>query len=296
MNKKITLLLIVFLFSTFATFSQKTENSKNLLWEISGKDLKTSSYVFGTMHMMPKKDFFYPNQFMEKFYSCEVLVMEINMDLSLKEQLALAPKVKYPEGKTLKDYMAEEDYNKYRAFFTDTMGLKASKLNTYEKLKPFFAYSLILKKLLPGKMVMFEPKLSKMAKKKKMEIYGLETIDFQMDMVGSISIEEQVEMFLIPEDASKTNNLVTEFFKTTEIYKTQDIEGMMEMTEEEADGNEQFIKTFLTDRNKDWIPKIEKLIANKPTFIAVGAAHLGGEFGVLNLLREAGYTVTAVID
>jgi len=294
MNKKIIILLVIFLFSTVAIFSQKVENSNNLLWQISGENLETPSYIFGTMHMMPKKDFFYPNRFKEKFNSCEVLVMEIDLDISLKEQLALAPKIMYPNGGTLKDYMQEEDYNKYRIFYIDSMDFSKKKLTKYEKIRPFFAYSLILKKLLPGKMVLYEPKLSKMAKKRKMEIYGLETLDFQMSMVDDIPIEEQVEMFLIPEEASKTNNVVTEFYKTVEIYHKQDIDGMAEMTEEEAGENEKFIKAFLTDRNKDWIPKIEKLIANKPTFIAVGAAHLGGDLGVLNLLREAGYTVTAV--
>jgi len=265
MNKKIIVLLAIFLFSTVATFSQKIENSNNLLWQISGKNIEKPSYIFGTMHMMPQKDFFYPNQFKEKFNSCQVLVMEIDMDI-----------------------------NKYRVFFTDTMGLKKKKLTKFEKIRPFFAYSLILKKLLPGKIAMFEPKLNKMAKKKKMDIYGLETLDFQMNMVEDISIEEQVEMFLISEDASKTNNLVTEFFETVDMYKKQNIDGMTEMTEEESGENEEFTKTFLTDRNENWIPKIEKLISNKPTFIAVGAAHLGGDLGVLNLLREAGYTVTAV--
>lgn len=294
MNKKIIVLLAIFLFSTVATFSQKIENSNNLLWQISGKNIEKPSYIFGTMHMMPQKDFFYPNQFKEKFNSCQVLVMEIDMDISIKEQLALLPKVMYPDKKTLKDYMDEDDYNKYRVFFTDTMGLKKKKLTKFEKIRPFFAYSLILKKLLPGKIAMFEPKLNKMAKKKKMDIYGLETLDFQMNMVEDISIEEQVEMFLISEDASKTNNLVTEFFETVDMYKKQNIDGMTEMTEEESGENEEFTKTFLTDRNENWIPKIEKLISNKPTFIAVGAAHLGGDLGVLNLLREAGYTVTAV--
>ncbi len=294
MKKNIISILVVFLLFSLNAFSQKTENSKNLLWEISGKDLKTSSYIVGTMHMMPKKDFFFPNKLEEKFNSCKVLVVEANMDMGLKDQLALASKVKYPEGKTLQNYMTEEEYKSYRNFFIETMGLKEKKLNKYENLKPFYAYSLILKSLLDGKMVMYEPKLSKMAKKKKMDIVGLETIEFQMDMVEDISIEDQVEMFLIPKDVNKDKNLITDFNSTVEIYKNQDIEKMLEMNEEEAAGNEEFIQTFLIDRNKDWIPKIEKQISEQATFIAVGAAHLGGDFGVLNLLREAGYTVKPV--
>jgi len=52
-------------------------------------------------------------------------------------------------------------------------------------------------------------------------------------------------------------------------------------------------KTMIDDRNKDWVPKIEKMLKEKRTFfITVGAAHLVGPGGVPNLLRQDGYHVT----
>ena len=53
---------------------------------------------------------------------------------------------------------------------------------------------------------------------------------------------------------------------------------------------------MLSGRNKDWIPKMEKMMADKPSFFGVGAMHLGGKNGVINLLKEAGYTVEAVAN
>jgi hypothetical protein len=55
-----------------------------------------------------------------------------------------------------------------------------------------------------------------------------------------------------------------------------------------------FMENFLTQRNKNWIPVIEKLISSQKTFIAVGAGHLPGEFGVIELLRKKGFQVEAV--
>jgi uncharacterized protein YbaP (TraB family) len=55
-----------------------------------------------------------------------------------------------------------------------------------------------------------------------------------------------------------------------------------------------FYSNFIVKRNQKWIPIISDLILKNSTFIAVGAAHLPGEEGVLNLLRKAGYTITPV--
>lgn len=51
---------------------------------------------------------------------------------------------------------------------------------------------------------------------------------------------------------------------------------------------------LIYNRNADWLKKMPALMAQKPTFFAVGAGHLPGERGVLNLLRKAGYTVEGV--
>jgi uncharacterized protein YbaP (TraB family) len=66
------------------------------------------------------------------------------------------------------------------------------------------------------------------------------------------------------------------------------------MTISEEGNFEQFEDVFLNHRNESWIPEIEKLVKLQPTFIAVGAAHLGGEKGVLNLLRQKGYSIEPI--
>jgi uncharacterized protein YbaP (TraB family) len=62
----------------------------------------------------------------------------------------------------------------------------------------------------------------------------------------------------------------------------------------EAELSPEFNANFLVKRNQNWIPQISKMVQEKPIFIAVGAGHLPGEQGVLKLLQEAGYTITAV--
>jgi hypothetical protein len=78
-----------------------------------------------------------------------------------------------------------------------------------------------------------------------------------------------------------------------QLYKDQDIEGMQRQASEDPEiaGFEQIL---LINRNRNWIPVMERMMAEKPTFFAVGAGHLGGANGVLQLLKTAGYTVEPI--
>lgn len=121
-----------------------------------------------------------------------------------------------------------------------------------------------------------------------MTFEALETLDFQFQIFESISIEEQIEMMF--EEKNKNINPVEIYNKMLTFYKEQNLDSLLKMTLED-DLMKKLEDKALTGRNKDWIPKIEKIVNDKPAFIAVGAAHLPGETGVINLLREQGYTV-----
>ena len=83
--------------------------------------------------------------------------------------------------------------------------------------------------------------------------------------------------------------------KMLAIYEEEDIEGMLEiMDESENKISSDFNDILLNDRNANWIPVIEKVSKEIPTFYAVGARHLAGDNGVIKLLRKKGYTVEAV--
>jgi len=75
-------------------------------------------------------------------------------------------------------------------------------------------------------------------------------------------------------------------------YKTQNLAALTASFEEDED---QTLKVKLVDkRNSNWIPKLKSLMQNKSCFVAVGAGHLGGENGLINLLKKQGYTVEPI--
>jgi uncharacterized protein YbaP (TraB family) len=264
-----------------------TNSFAQLLYKIEGNNLNSVSYIYGTIHIMPKKDFEISKSIQSSFNACQVLAMEVDLNMDFKTQLEAAQQSFLPEGKTIADLASADDVNKVKQFCIDSMHWKESKYEKMSRLKPFFLSSVILQELI-GKSKSFEKEFNNLAKKKKMTTIGLETLQFQMNMVNTVSNEEQMKMLL---QGLSTNN--SEFNKMLAAYLRQDLTGLGNLMND-AELSPEFNENLLLQRNRNWIPIISKLISEKPTFIAVGAGHLPGEKGVLNLLREAGYTVTPV--
>ena len=129
-----------------------------------------------------------------------------------------------------------------------------------------------------------------MAKKKP--VLGLETVASQVSVLDSTPIDKQArDLYEMALDPQKR---IQDFKSLIGVYKMQDAEKLFLHSTSELSSDKEFQTKLLDDRNKAWIPKIESAIKVSPTFIAVGAAHLGGKVGVVNLLRSKGYTVRPI--
>lgn len=286
--------------SRASTSFEPIPNEKSLLWEVSGNGLKKTSYIYGTIHLIPKADFFITKKTLAALQQAEKVTFEINMK-DMNNPLALfgiLSKTMMPNGKRLREFISEEDYTLVKAK-CDSLGLPLSMM---ERVKPIFI-SIMLdsggesmqtmgKK--ESKTTGYEMEFQKIAEKQKKEFGGLETIEFQMGIFDSIPLVVQAEMLV--KSVKKTSENGNELAELIKIYKTQDIDAMSRLAlSGEESGSEPEMQNFeriiLSKRNRAWIPKMMKQMNEKSTFFAVGAAHLGGNEGVLNLLRQRGYTV-----
>ncbi len=267
-----------------------TQEKSSLLWEVSKDGIEQPSYLFGTIHMIAKKDFFFTDVMRDKFNSCDKLVLEIDMStLSLKQQIEIGKKAILNNGQTLQSLMGDSAYHAFFSYVMDSLNIKEKKTRKYNRLKPFYITGLLLKDYV-GKIRSYETQLTKYSKKQKMELGALETIAFQMSLVDELSLKDQAELFL---DAKS----VKEFDDLVQMYIHQDLNAMYESSNESYDSEQYnfFVESFINKRNNNWIPLIEDLVKTQATFIAVGALHLPGEKGVIALLRSRGYTVTPVL-
>ncbi|MBN2664679.1 MAG: TraB/GumN family protein [Bacteroidales bacterium] len=285
--------ILFFILLNYLSFSQQDTIENCLLWEISGNGLSESSYIYGTVHIIPADKFFFFDEWIESLEKCKYLILEVDLKIGFFKQLSLLKQMKMPNDSVLSDYMMADEFDAYRSYMIDSLKVSSAKYNMTLIYKPFFTYSLLLDEVIPGQKIFYEKYLTNLAKDNKMKIIGLETIDFQMNLVNDISVANQIPMFLFDFSKKVQTDFKKEYFKLLDLYATQNLTEINNL-EQEADSYPSFYQDFIINRNANWIPIIEKYMLNKPSFIAVGAAHLPGEYGVLKLLENKGYIVKPV--
>ncbi|GAB2809772.1 TraB/GumN family protein [Ferruginibacter profundus] len=268
----------------------KTNNSDNtLLWEISGKQLSKPSYLFGTFHLICKDDIPFGPQLKTAVQSVNEVYMELDMDdpATMMGGLLL---MNMRNDTTLKKLFTEEEYKRVDRFFNDSLHMP---ITMFQSMKPFFLEAMLYPKMLPCKtMSGVEEELMKMAKDNKKEIQGLETMAFQSAVFDSIPYTEQAKELLKSIDSLQTYRKY--FDMMVKVYKSQQLHKMEELFNDNEFGINDNQDILLDKRNKNWVTQLNTIMKKESVFIAVGAGHLVGEMGLINLLRKEGYTLRPV--
>lgn len=302
MKQVIALLLLSFL--TLQINAQELDTSpKSLLWEVKGKDIKEPSYVFGTVHMIPQNLFFFPKVYEEKLKASKKVVMEIDLSNMMASMFQMMTAAKMLGDTTLKDLYTDEEYTLVKSKILNSLGQEELGgmgdfiWGMMESWKPMLLSSLITESSIEdtSATTSYEMELMTMAEAYKKEIGGLEDIAFQASIFDSIPYQLQADMLyegltveVSDADTSSGINLLYEK------YIEQDLDALYTLSTAELGEMARFKELLLDKRNIAWIPKMEEMMKEEPCFFAVGAGHLAGEKGVLNLLAEAGYSVTPV--
>lgn len=282
--KKLALLLGLFL----ALFSNAQTEKKSLLWKISGNGLSKESFLFGTIHIAC--DATLSNKVLTALDKTDQLCLELDMD-DPSMQMQMMSKMMMKDGVTIESLMSPEDFTMVDAFFKKHSGMSLKMMNT---IKPFALSAMLYPKMLDCPMQSIESELMKVTKEQNEETIGLETISEQLAVFDAIPYQKQVDE-LVKTAKSDLANSKKELQQMLELYKTEDIDAMLNFTDSsESAMTSEFKDELLDSRNKNWIARISKIASEKPTFFGVGAAHLAGENGVIKLLRKQGYKVEAV--
>lgn len=274
-------LIGVFLF--FSGFVVKAQTSNSLLWEISGNGLSKPSYLYGTIHLIAQDDFFVRKEIDSVFNLCEQLAFEIKLDdpaiLQLYQDWILLP-----SGKTLKDFCTEEEYQILKQYLLDSA---KTDIETIMDQKPFMLTQLQISDYITGQPASFEIYFFQESIKKNVPVFGLENLQDELDLLDVIPYEEQIDMVINNIKSSSQNQKTWD--ELIAAYKEEDIDKLYEISLDVTPELIKYENLFLDNRNIKWIPVIDTLIKERSTFIAVGAAHLSGENGVIKLLKNQGY-------
>ena len=262
---------------------------KALLYEISGNKLAKPSYVFGTIHLLCAADLKLSENVQKAVGNSQQVALELDMDNPTMGE-EMRGLLMLPAGQTVQGCMTKEEYAAVSDYYTTQLQMPFAQMGT---MKPFILASLLYPKMLGCPVGSYEMSLVEVAKAKNMEVIGLETVADQMGLFDKIPCDKQARM--LSDMVTKRAEAQQEFTDLLKLYQAQDVEGLLKMSLDSKFGMKEYEALLLTDRNKRWIPLMAQQAASKPTFFAVGAAHLGGPSGVLALLRQQGYQVKPVL-
>jgi hypothetical protein len=266
-------------------------DGNTLLWEVSGNGLKQNSYLFGTFHLMCKGDILISNQLKTAIANAGKVYMELDMDDPAMLMGGLMM-MNMKGGKKLKDLYTEAEYEKLAAFFKDSLH---TPLTFLQSTKPYFLVAMLYPKMMPCKTVSgVEEELMKVAKADEKEIKGLETMEFQAAVFDSIPYEEQAKELIKSIDSMYT---YAKYFDTmVNVYKSQQLVAMQNLFSKSEFGMEEHQDILLDNRNKNWVGQLNTIMKTQPVFVAVGAGHLVGEKGLIELLKKEGYTLRPLVN
>ncbi len=279
-----------------------------LLYKISGNGLNTPSYIVGTYHLAPASYVDSIPGARVALETAEQVCGELSMDemSSLEGTQKVMAAMMLPDGQSLKDVLSEEEFAKLDAFMADVMGVGLSNPMVGAQLGKMTPMAIATQlqllqymKMTPGfnPNALIDSYFQTEASKNGKPVIGFETMDFQISVLyKGRSIERQKVQLMCMIDNREYELMMMKTL--TEAYFAQDIAKLLEVTEEKlgnkCDSTPEEDEALIYGRNADWVEKMPAIMGDKSTLFVVGAAHLPGERGVLELLKKKGYAVEVV--
>jgi len=296
--------ILTFAVATLFAFSANAQ----LLYKISGKGLKEPSYVVGTHHLVT-------SSFIDKIPGItEVMAntkqvygeMVITTMTNPDSVAVLNNKMMLPEGKTIKDVLTAEQYQKLNTFFAQTLGTELENpqfFNVFGKMTPegistqltaVFGMQLMQEQMTQDNQL--DGTFQKKAMAENKSVGGLETMVFQASVLLGKPMNRQVEgLMCFVDNFQQQIGLMKQL---TDAYISQDLNKIKEVMDfkfnNSCDSTPEEEDILINNRNADWVKKMPAIMKDKSTLFVVGSGHLPGDKGLLTLLTNAGYKVEAV--
>ncbi len=313
--KKLSLLLLVFFsIATYAQTRKPAQKSKpkptvnastkpnkekkypSLLWEITGNGLKKPSYLFGTMHISNKLAFNLGDSFYIALRSVDVVALEQDPDVWQEEY-----------SKMSNGYNYNYNYSRYGMYSqrpSDRLTLNTFSVKGYEeRLKA----SLPLEaRMVNGMMYRTDPSMEDFEEETYLDMYIYQSgkrlgkiVTGVEDFKESEKLVKKAYRALMKEryKKKKTYNYgdnILGYKKSEEAYRNGDLD-LIDSIEMANIVSEEFQENFMYKRNDIQANSIDTILKKHSLFVGVGAAHLPGKRGVVELLRQKGYKVRPIM-
>ena len=280
MKKVVVLFLLVV---TVSCFGQST------LWRISGNKLKTSSYLFGTIHLPNQQVYELNDSLLPAIKNVDVLALELDFT-KMNDPSELLPYMMLPKGKLLTDFFTLEEFKKLSIEFEKQTGQNVALFNNF---KPFVLLTMLAQTYLQdddSAPMALDQFLTYYALTQGVKIHGIESVKEQMAVMDKMPIS------VLTESLSQVDSMELMSDSLINSYLNGDINTVAAMMEQDKTAGK-WMDELLKDRNKIMFKRTEtQLKEGVSVVIAVGCGHLPGPTGLIALYRKAGYTVEPIIS
>ena len=285
-------------FFTILTFFQllAPAASAQLLWKVTGKGIDNPSYILGTHHAVPFNFCDSIPGLMRAVEDVEWIIGEFDMmqmeQMTPAQMMEMQKLMMMPEDTTLASLFEENDKILLDKYLQEAVG---GNLQTFSSMKPMTLMVTLQNKILTdiipdiARMTGMDKYLQNLGMAKGKQIGGLETMDYQLNLLYGSSLKDQAEALMEMVRKGNSKELLIEL---TEAYKTQDLKLLWKIFQEQMTPYE--YEALVTVRNHNWIEQMVELIPAQSSLFVVGSGHLLGDDGLITLLKDRGFKVKPV--
>ena len=262
--------------------------AKTMLFRVRAPSGGATVYLLGSVHLLPEASTL-PAVVDSAFAKAGVIAFETSLDSLQLRAPELLARAQFQNGATLRSSLSPAGAAKADSLL-NTYGITLDRVNQF---KPWFVY-LVMTQLVLSKANFkaeygVDMQLNARAKQANKPIVGLEAVDFQLGLFDSISPADQERMLI---ESDPPDSSVKQLRLIKDAWASGDAPKLDSLINSEASYSASSMATLVTNRNKSWIPKIEQMLKGKSdALVVVGAAHLVGKEGVVELLKAKGYSV-----
>lgn len=281
--------------------------SAQLLYKISGRELASPSYILGTYHLAPVSFVDSIPGLRRVMAECQQTYGELlSSQMANTDSVALLQQaMMLPDGMTIDKVLSADEMARLNAYMNKLLGMDLTNPLLAQQMGRMTPVALstnlsllafVKKNGTPGG---FDEYFQKESLAHGKGVGGLESISSQINtLFKSMTLERQKELLMCQVDNADLYDEMTD--AVIRAFYAQDINAIKEAMDltlnNSCDGTQEEEDVMINNRNANWVEKMPALMMLRPTLFAVGAAHLPGEKGVLNLLRQAGYIVEGVVE
>jgi uncharacterized protein len=270
--------------------------AKTMLWEISGNGLGQPSYILGTLHSGCAKQLALSMEQASALARSHQLYTELSYARSKSVDKSLQSK----KQRRLKDLIDPAQYQVIEDFFGEDVLDRKRRL---EEQEPEDIINDLVKTLTRDVNNKFLKRRCKETTSKEailvasanrygIGLGGIETYRDRSTVLQRVSLKAVADQLvsMVNEYLNSPDSVFEKLAEFHRLYTSQDIHGI------DARANDALKKPLVEDRNRLWVPRMQNAMKQKPTFFAFGAAHLGGNAGVIALLESKGYRLRPIFD